>query len=233
MSKQTAPESTVFATNVSGRVKAPDRIPRHSLLSLPFSALLFLSFLFFLFYVFDSATIRIPSAIRNSCSCTLLRIADDSAHFLFPIFLFPRFMLPLYFSRTFDSRFCYRTQRSTTYVFLFFALFLYSFVFFSFTRFRSCIIFFPLSQWLLSILFHFFPSLNVLSCIFRFDMSLLFSRPFPFIFFSHLPLPHLSNPLFRARFLCLSLFFTHHSRPPKPLPLPRFTSLFLRSHYLL
>lgn len=39
------------------------------------SALLSFPSLFFLSYVFDSATIRIPSAIRNSCSCTLSRIA--------------------------------------------------------------------------------------------------------------------------------------------------------------
>lgn len=85
-----APESTVFATNVSGRVKAPDRIPRHSLLSsLPLSALLSFLLFFFLSYVFDSATIRIPSAIRNSCSCTLSN-SGDPARFLSPISLFPQ-----------------------------------------------------------------------------------------------------------------------------------------------
>lgn len=59
--------------------------------SLPF----FLSFFFFFFlsYVFDSATIRIPSAIRNSCSCTLSN-SGDPARFLSPISLFPQSTLP-------------------------------------------------------------------------------------------------------------------------------------------
>lgn len=93
MSKQRLPNPTVFATNVSGRVKAPGRIPRHSVLSLPLSALLSLLLFFSLSYVFDPATIGIPSASRNSCSCTLSRIAAIlllSAFLLLPPPLSPR-----------------------------------------------------------------------------------------------------------------------------------------------
>lgn len=229
-----APESTVFATNVSGRVKAPDRIPRHSLPSLP---ALCPSFLPSFFPVLCLRFRYHQNSFRHSKFLLLYTPANngDPARFLFPISLFPR---STYSPRLSDFRFCYRIQRSATPIFLFFAPFLYSFVLFPLLLVFgfSFVIFFALSQFLL-ILF-FIPFHLLTSSVASFDSprvytSLPFFRAFSFIFFSHLLLPHLSNPLFRAPFLCLSLFCTHRSRSLQPLPLLRFIPLFLPSRYLL
>lgn len=174
-------------------------------------------------------------SFRHSKFLLLYTFANsgDPARFLFPITFFPRSML-LRISRD-PPIFLFVIELNFRLLLFFYFLLFYilpsSFFPLSLVFGFGFVIFFALSQ-LISVLFHFFPFLDVLSCVFRFDMSLLFSRPFPFIFFSHLPLPHLSNPLFRARSLCLSLFFTHHSRPPQPLPLLRFIPLLLSNHLL-
>lgn len=143
-----APESTVFATNVSGRVKAPDRIPRHSLLSLTAICPSFFLFVFFFFYLVSS--IPLPSGFlppsRNSCSCTLSRIAAillvSSFQFLFFLALRCHVSLAI-------LRFSFLLSNSPFDHFCFFYFFalLYSFVpfFFSFVFGSGFVIFFALS----------------------------------------------------------------------------------------
>lgn len=168
---------------------------------------------------------------RNSCPCTLSRIA---AILLVSSFQFLFFHTATYFSRSSDFRFCYRTQSSTTSV-SYFSLLLYILFSLSLVFGFGFVISFALCQFISS-LFHFFPFLNVLSRVFH--ESTLFSI-FPFYFF----LSFASFRIFRIRFsarafyvfrsfsriipaLLLFVLFPLFSQPPPSL-IPLFFSFSL------
>lgn len=137
----------------------------------------------------------------------LLRISRDPAIFVFVIKLDVRLFL------CFLNIFCFFSLYSSVLFYSFSLIFAFGFV-----------IFFPLSQFLFNPLsFLFIPRRPQSHLSIRHESALLSRSLFLLFFFSHLPLPHLSNPLFRARFLCLSLFFTHHSRFPQT---SSFTSFY-------
>lgn len=196
-----------------------------SLSSVPTALCALLSYplpLLFLSYVFDSATIRIPSAIRNFCSCTLSRIAAillvSSFQLLFSLalccYVFPailRFSF-LLSNSTFDYSYFF-----IFYFFIFFRPFFPLSLVFGF----GFVIFFALSQ-LISVLFHFFPFLDVLSRVFRFDESTLFSTFSFYFFLSFASSASFESAFPRALFMSLALF--HASFPSSSIS--SFTSFY-------
>lgn len=173
--------------------------------SVPAVSSVLLSFsLLFLSYVFDSAPIGIPFAIRNSCSCTLSN-NDDLARFLFPIYLFPRFTLRCIFR---DSPILFSLSNIRLLLFFIFCSFFISFRPFS----LICSFDFVIFSAFFHILFHFFLFLDIFSRIFRHESTTLFFDLF-LLFFSLICLFRIFRIRFSARAFYISFTLFHASFP--------------------
>lgn len=209
------------------------------LASLPFFLSFLPSYVFRFRYYRDSSSRHSKFFLHTSVS------SGDPARFLSCQFLFFH-ALHCYVSLAIPRFFLFVIELiARPFLFLFCAPALYSFAtldFLSFARFRVwfCTILCLIPVLLLSSIF--FPSFDIHSRIFhdtlssRYSLSLSFSLSILYLFnsfFLFLSLiclfSHLSNPLFRAHSLRLSLFFTHHSRPPWALFLHFVLSFFFLS----
>lgn len=233
-----ATESTVFATNVSGRVKTPDRIPRHS--SVPYRSLsLFLSLLFFFILCLRFRYHR--DSFRHLKFLLLDAFAYNSDPVRFPPsnFSFSSLHVATYFSRTCDFRFCYRTRRSTISVcffFIFHFFFIFFRPFFSFAHFR---LWFCNFLSLVSVLFSQSSLISFLSIPRRLQSHLsirhestLLSRSLFLLFFSLICLFRIFRIRFSARAFYISRSFSRIIPVfLKPLPLLHFIPLFLSATF--